>query len=76
MRENLSPCVVPVILVPKKDGPWSICIYFHVIHNIMAKIRGRIFSRKGGMMRIKAQRIRDVGASRTFIRNLILIMEI
>ena len=27
------------------------------------------------MIRIKAQRIRDVGASRTFIRNIILIME-
>ena len=40
MRESLSPCVVPVILV----------------RNIMVKIRGRIFSRKGGMIRIKAQR--------------------
>ena len=40
MRESLSPCAVPMILV----------------HNIMVKIRGRIFSRKGGMMRIKAQR--------------------
>ena len=40
MRESLSPCAVPMILV----------------HNIMVKIRGRIFSRKRGMMRIKAQR--------------------
>ena len=40
LRESLSPCVVPVILV----------------RNIMVKIRGRIFSRKGGMIRIKAQR--------------------
>ena len=40
VRESLSPCAVLVILV----------------HNIMVKIRGRIFSRKGGMMRIKAQR--------------------
>ena len=40
VRESLSPCAVPMILV----------------HNIMVKIRGRIFSRKGGMMRIKAQR--------------------
>ena len=75
MRESLNPCVVPVILVPKKDGPRRICIYFHVIHNIMVMIQGRIFSRKGGMMRIKAQKIRDAGASRTFIRNPILIME-
>ena len=40
VRESLSPCAVPMILV----------------HNIMVKIRGRIFSRKGGMMRMKAQR--------------------
>ena len=39
MRESLSPCIVPMILV----------------HNIMVKIRGRISSRKGRMMRIKAQ---------------------
>ena len=29
----------------------------------------------GNVMRIKAQRIRDAGASKTFIRNPILIME-
>ena len=37
--------------------PSVLCIYFHVINNFMVKIRGRIFSRKGGMIRIKAQRI-------------------
>ena len=41
----------------------------------MVKMRGQIFFRKGGMMRIKAQKIRDVGASRRFIRNSILVME-
>ena len=59
MEELISPCVLHVLLDPKKDGPWRMCIYFHAINNIMVKIRGRIFSRKGGMMRIKAQRIRD-----------------
>ena len=74
VREIISPCVFLMDLVPKKDGSRRICIYFHVIHNIMVKIRGRIISRKGGIMRTKAQRIRDAGASTTFIRNPILIM--
>ena len=41
----------------------------------MVKIRGRIFSRKGGIMRIKAQMIRDAGVSTTYIGNSISIME-
>ena len=41
----------------------------------MVKIRGRIFLRKMGKMRIKTQRVCDVGASTTYIGNSILIME-
>ena len=75
VEELISPRVIHVLLEPKKDGSWRMCIYFHIINNIMVMIRGRIFSRKGGMMRIKAQRIRDVGASTTYIENSILIMK-
>ena len=57
MPSMISPCIVHVLLEPKKDGSWKMCIYFYAIKNIMVKIRGQIFSRKeggGGMMRIKA----------------------
>ena len=37
IRLSTLPCGSPIVLIPKKDGTWHMCVDFRALNNIMVK---------------------------------------
>ncbi|KAL0462366.1 UNVERIFIED_CONTAM: Transposon Ty3-G Gag-Pol polyprotein [Sesamum latifolium] len=81
VRESLSPCAVSVLLVPKKDSTWRMCVDCRAINNIIIRYRHPIpgiddmldelknaFKTKHGLYEWSVMPFELSNAPRTFMR--------